>query len=45
MPGIKTAFEGTILFSFTFEIRDHTYWSGSTYHTSYKIGCLLVQNI
>ncbi len=46
MPGIETAFECTILFSFTFtfEIRDHTYWSGSTYHTFYKIGCLSVQN-
>ncbi len=44
MPGIETAFECTILFSFTFEIHDRTYWSGSTYHTFYKIGCLSVQN-
>ncbi len=47
MPGIETAFECMILFSFTFtfEIYDHKYWSGSTYHTFYKIGCLSVQNI
>ncbi len=47
MPGIETVFECTILFSFTFtfEIRDCAYWSGSAYHTFYKIGCLSVQNI
>ncbi len=47
MPRIEIAFECMILFcfTFTFEIRYYKYWSGSTYNTFYKNGCLSVQNI
>ncbi len=43
MRGTETAFNARSLFTFTFEIHDRTnsviLWSGSTYHTFYKIRC------
>ncbi len=30
---------------FEIQICDHEYWSGNTYHTFYKTGCLSVQYI